>query len=160
MTLSDISLVKFEEEHIPLYTKFNNLYADQTNNGDILTVEEVKDIQQKPNSNESSTFIIIYQSQQVGDVNLFVNDNVGEINVLVAKNQRCGIAFKAVCLIIKHGLTIGINDFMVKIGTENWKSLKLFGKLGFVEKSRSQVFNEIELVCRVDENWVLKIGDF
>lgn len=43
----------------------------------------------------------------------------------------------------------GITSFQAKIGLSNASSLKLFGKLGYVEVTRSSVFNEATLLLEV-----------
>ncbi|KAL3145230.1 hypothetical protein ABBQ32_000977 [Trebouxia sp. C0010 RCD-2024] len=95
-------------------------------------------------------------SGMVGDVNLYLNDadepTTGEIEIMIAEegSRRKGIAYEALTLFmaycVKH---LGISCFQAKIGFSNAASLRLFGRLGYVEVSRSQMFKEATLRLEV-----------
>lgn len=68
---------------------------------------------------------------------------------------RSGLAYSTLKLFISYAtsrLNLKPQDFFVKIGDDNEKSLKLFGKLGFEEIGRSEVFREVELGFK-GEQW-------
>lgn len=92
----------------------------------------------------------------VGDVNLFLNDadepTQAEIEIMIAEegSRRKGLAQEAVTLFMAYAVKhLGITSFQAKIGLSNASSLKLFGKLGYVEVTRSSVFNEVTLLLEV-----------
>ena len=51
---------------------------------------------------------------------------------------------------------LGLTKYVAKIKEENHPSLKMFSKIGFVEKSRSEVFKEVTLAWEADLNWLQK----
>lgn len=54
---------------------------------------------------------------------------------------------------MSYGVTkLGIQKYEAKIGCSNGASLTLFRKLGFVEVSVSEVFNEVTLEMQVSED--------
>ncbi|KAF8774080.1 N-acetyltransferase 9-like protein like [Argiope bruennichi] len=48
---------------------------------------------------------------------------------------------------------LSITKFIAKIKMKNDASLKLFSSIGFVEVNKSEVFQEIEMVCQCSEKW-------
>ncbi|OTF70076.1 N-acetyltransferase 9-like protein [Euroglyphus maynei] len=101
----------------------------------------------------------------IGDVNLFIchdhdvdnNDNepVAEIEIMIAEQRarRKGYGREATMLMLKFGHEIlGIRKFRAKIKTSNIHSQRMFSEIfGFVEYSRSTVFDEITYVCDLIE---------
>ena len=101
----------------------------------------------------------------IGDVNLFLMDDMNDINDMndmdkSEKNQRAeieimiadsefrgqGLGTEAVKLMIQYGIqTLGIKTFEAKIGMDNPSSISLFKKLGFYQISESVVFNQVTL---------------
>ena len=49
---------------------------------------------------------------------------------------------------------LGLNRFEAKIKTDNLPSIKMFTKLGFLERSRSEVFGEVTLAWEADLAWL------
>ena len=47
-----------------------------------------------------------------------------------------------------------IDVFEVKIKVENKNSINMFGKLQFIEASRSEVFGEVTFVVKVTNDWI------
>ena len=101
-------------------------------------------------------------ASMVGDTNLFLNtdtsneqsEHSAEIEIMVAEKSQRGkkIGVNALCMMINYGIEhLRINKFEAKIKCDNEPSIKLFKKLGFKEKSRSEVFKEITfLLCGTD----------
>ena len=93
----------------------------------------------------------------IGDINLFIDRNQGEINMMVAeetyRNQGYGSkALESFLFYIKHYLN-GIAEVIAKISVSNTASLKFFKKMGFQETSRSEVFEEVTMtlyMCKWD----------
>lgn len=94
--------------------------------------------------------IAVEINAMIGDVNLFFNniDNnaEAEVEVMIAEqNMRGqGLGKEAVQTMMYYGQKIlNVEKFSVKIGYSNIPSIKMFTKLGFVEISRSDVFEEV-----------------
>lgn len=65
-----------------------------------------------------------------------------------------GYGKEALLLMLKYGQsTIGVQEFVAKIGYDNAVSQNLFKKLQFDELSRSDVFKEITYKRTVDDDW-------
>ena len=90
----------------------------------------------------------------VGDTNLFLdnteaNKTIGtlaEVEIMIAEESERGkkLGYQALCLMINYAIEhLRIKQFEAKIKCDNEPSINLFHKLGFIEKSRSEVFNEI-----------------
>lgn len=96
----------------------------------------------------------------IGDVNIFItdkDDSIGEIEIMVAEKAARGkkLGWEAVILMLIYGISyIHLKIIEAKISITNNKSIKLFNKLGFLEKSRSEIFNEITLEKIVTEDWL------
>lgn len=60
--------------------------------------------------------------------------------------------------------TLGVKQFVVKVTVDNQVSINMFGKLGFQETGRSEVFQEVTLNKVVDEVWtkclISNVGEF
>ena len=93
-------------------------------------------------------------ASMVGDTNLFMNRNdsndqiglIAEVEIMIAEELQRGkkIGYNALCMMMNYGIEhLGINIFEAKIKCDNEPSIKLFEKLGFKEKTKSHVFNEI-----------------
>lgn len=90
--------------------------------------------------------------RMAGDVNLFFNDHddshFAEVEVMIAEAAHRGKGFgkEAVLLMLQYGVeTLGVTKYTAKIGFANSASLGLFAKLGFVEVSRCEHFEEVTL---------------
>lgn len=112
----------------------------------------------------------------IGDTNLFLNqdyfisesDDEGcqdhidneiviaeaEIMIAEASARRKGYGKEALLLMLKYGqTTLGVQEFVAKIGYDNVVSQNLFKQLQFEEVSRSDVFKEITYKRTVDDDW-------
>ncbi|KAJ3674040.1 hypothetical protein LUZ60_006032 [Juncus effusus] len=94
----------------------------------------------------------------VGDVNIYMNDhsdlNLAEIEIMIAESQCRGKGLGEESVLLMMEFTrknYNIQTFRAKIGESNKASLKLFGKLGFVETSYSPVFKEVTLELSMQE---------
>ena len=122
-----------------------------------LTLEEEYENQISwANDKDKYTFILEVDSESVtgikgimiGDVNLFLHGESAEIEIMIADKeyQGLGYGFMGVQGMIFYGMKhLKIEHFTCKISFSNIASLKLFEKIGFVEKSRSDYFQEVEL---------------
>ncbi len=84
----------------------------------------------------------------MGDTNLFITNDIAEVSIMIAEksSRGKGLGRDAAILTIAYAYSeLGIRKFITKIGFENIPSLKLFEKLGFVQTSSSEVFQEITL---------------
>lgn len=101
----------------------------------------------------------------IGDTNIFIIDKesaVGEIEIMIAENWARGhkLGWEAVILMLLYGIKyIGLKVYQAKISLENTVSIQMFRKLGFVEKSISEIFNEITLEKQVTDVWVKWLND-
>jgi RimJ/RimL family protein N-acetyltransferase len=90
----------------------------------------------------------------IGDVNLFVHQDSAEIEIMIAEREyhRMGYGWKGVKGMIYYGINnLNIAHFTCKIGYKNTASQRLFHKLGFVEVSRSEYFQELELHYQITD---------
>lgn len=111
-------------------------------------------------------------SSLIGDTNLFLlvdNDDDGddelslgrrtaEAEIMIAERSAQGRHFgwESMLIMLSYGhVTIGCSRFVAKIGMANVKSCKMFEKMKFIEKSRSQVFEEITYERECNEEWLL-----
>lgn len=107
----------------------------------------------------------------IGDTNLFFasphDRMVAEAEIMIAENwargQHCG--WEAIILMLLYGIeTLGVKQFVVKVTVDNQVSINMFGKLGFQETGRSEVFQEVTLNKVVDEVWtkclISNVGEF
>ena len=93
----------------------------------------------------------------VGDTNLFLSNadtntitgTIAEVEIMIAEESQRGkkLGYHALTLMMNYAIEhLRINQFEAKIKCDNEPSINLFQKLGFKEKTRSQVFNEITFV--------------
>jgi L-amino acid N-acyltransferase YncA len=104
----------------------------------------------------------------VGDANLFVNALEylpwAEIEVMVAEpeSRGRGLGKAAVTMMMAYGATaLGVTTFVAKIGMANAPSLGLFASLGFREVSRSEVFQEVTLELKAEDEtqrWLSEVA--
>ncbi|KAI8902280.1 GNAT domain-containing protein [Globomyces pollinis-pini] len=95
----------------------------------------------------------------VGDINLYFNDHdsssTAEIEIMIAEKEARGkgIGQEALAIMIDYSITqLHVEYLISKIGFKNQSSLNLFSKFGFVETSRSEIFQEVTLQLQVDSN--------
>uniref|UniRef100_A0A1E1W4X0 N-acetyltransferase domain-containing protein n=1 Tax=Pectinophora gossypiella TaxID=13191 RepID=A0A1E1W4X0_PECGO len=96
----------------------------------------------------------------IGDTNIFIVDReleIGEIEIMLAEETARGkkLGWEAVILMLLYGIKhIHLKMFEAKISFSNEISITMFKKLGFEEKSRSDVFQEVTLQKKVTEEWI------
>ncbi|XP_045761481.1 N-acetyltransferase 9 isoform X3 [Maniola jurtina] len=95
----------------------------------------------------------------IGDTNIFIVNKdtaTAEIEIMIAEKLARGKKFgwEAVILMMLYGIKyIGIKKYEAKISLVNNVSLNMFKKLGFLEHSKSEVFQEVTLQKNVSEDW-------
>uniref|UniRef100_A0A183DYZ9 N-acetyltransferase domain-containing protein n=1 Tax=Gongylonema pulchrum TaxID=637853 RepID=A0A183DYZ9_9BILA len=126
-----------------------------------LSLEDEYDMQMKwREDDDKCTFIILSRKlidsgvdeigSMVGDVNIFIRDGVGELEIMIAEPEcrSQGLGREATQMMLKYAVeTLGLNEFQVKITDDNAPSISLFQKLGFVIVSHSDVFREQTLTA-------------
>lgn len=97
----------------------------------------------------------------VGDTNLFLmihaDDQSAEAEIMIAEPQARGKHFgwEAMLLLLAYGQSqIGLTRFEVKIGIDNARSIGMFGRMQFVETSRSAVFEEVTMERQCTPEWL------
>lgn len=95
----------------------------------------------------------------IGDTNIFIADKEaerGEIEIMIAETWARGqkLGWQAVILMLMYGIQhIGLKIYEAKISLSNNISIQMFKKLGFVERSLSEVFQEVTLERHVTDEW-------
>jgi RimJ/RimL family protein N-acetyltransferase len=135
-----------------------------------LTLEEEVEMQTKwTRDPDKCTFIVLDKETlertgdeveaMVGDTNLFFADetdlSVAEIEIMIAdpKNRGQGKGREALFLMMRFALdVIHVHQLVAKIKYDNIKSQTLFQGLGFLEDSRSEVFQEITFLLNLVDN--------
>lgn len=104
---------------------------------------------------------MLFTGAMIGDTNIFlskINSKcIGEIEIMIAENNFRGkkYGWEAVIIMLLYGIkNIFIDTFEAKISCSNLPSIKMFEKLGFIQKSISNIFQEITLEKSVDESWI------
>ncbi|XP_050353726.1 LOW QUALITY PROTEIN: alpha/beta-tubulin-N-acetyltransferase 9 [Nymphalis io] len=165
-------LVPYRDFHVPKYhnwmqsEELQKLTASQP-----LSLDEEYEMQKswRKEDEDKCTFIIldknIYEtknneiSSMIGDTNIFITDkdnSIGEIEIMIAEKSALGKknGWESVIIMMLYGIKyIKIKTFEAKISYSNYTSINMFKKLGFVEKSRSDMFEEITFQKIVTEDW-------
>ena len=101
-----------------------------------------------------------YKGTMIGDVNLFLQgDQIAEIEIMIARRdfQRLGLGTRSVVGMMYYGMKhLNINRFISKIRYTNIPSQNLFHKIGFLERSRSEYFREVELAFEINQEVKIK----
>ncbi|KAI5642306.1 acetyltransferase (GNAT) domain-containing protein [Phthorimaea operculella] len=167
-----IILVPYREHHVPRYHEWmRSEELQKLTASEPLTMEEEYEMQRSWREDEDKcTFIILdkcdYEQHHdeidsmIGDTNIFITDRqleIGEIEIMIAEeySRGKGLGWEAVVLMLLYGIKfIHLKSFEAKISLTNQISIKMFRKLGFEEKSRSEVFQEVTLEKKVSDEWV------
>lgn len=162
-----VLLVNYLPSHVPVYhswmedPEIRDLTASER-----LTLDQEYEMQQTwTNDPNKCTFIVFDRTGQdaimAGDVNLFLEGPVAEIDIMIAE-KRCrgkGLGIEAVKMMMQFGASrLGISKFVAKIASHNHASLSLFKKLGYVEVAYEEAFDEHECefvvgYCGVPDCW-------
>ena len=110
-------------------------------------------------SSLSRTETFATEGGMIGDCNYYCNVDeepyTAEIEIMIAETsvRRKGLAQEALKMFFVYGhQELGITKMVAKISLNNIKSLKLFQeKFGFVEVSRSDIFQEATLEVKVKD---------
>ncbi|XP_049888079.1 alpha/beta-tubulin-N-acetyltransferase 9 isoform X2 [Pectinophora gossypiella] len=148
-----VMLVPYRDYHVPKYhiwmksEELQKLTASEP-----LTLDEEYEMQKSWREDEDKSMI--------GDTNIFIVDReleIGEIEIMLAEETARGkkLGWEAVILMLLYGIKhIHLKMFEAKISFSNEISITMFKKLGFEEKSRSDVFQEVTLQKKVTEEWI------
>ena len=168
---NNVVLVPYKKHHVEKYHEWmqSEELLEKTAS-EPLTLDEEFEMQHKWWLDEDKcTFIVMNKSDSAikgeisamaGDVNLFFNDpenkTEAELEVMIAEKcmRNRGLGKESVKIMLWYAFNkLGVADFIVKIGVSNIESIGLFSKLGFKERSRSEVFQEItfHLPCHTEE---------
>ncbi|CAH0722841.1 unnamed protein product, partial [Brenthis ino] len=169
---SNTILVPYMDSHVPKYHNWmKSEELQRLTASEPLTLEEEYNMQKSWREDEDKcTFIILDKStyeaneneieSMIGDTNIFLLDKdncIGEIEIMIAEKSARSKKFgwEAVILMILYGIKyIHLKIIEAKISFTNDISVRMFNKLGFVEKSRSEIFKEITLEKIVDAEWL------
>ncbi|XP_015109799.1 uncharacterized protein LOC107036373 [Diachasma alloeum] len=167
-----VVLVPYREEHVEKYHEWMKSPELQHLTGsEPLTLEEEYEMQKSWGEDENKcTFIVldaeIYSKtndeivSMIGDTNLYFNDpddiHASECEIMVAEETARGrkMGWEAIILMLRYGVEVlKVSKYSAKIKMDNEKSIRMFQKLKFTEASRSEVFQEITLLRKVNEEW-------
>ncbi|MCP9258130.1 N-acetyltransferase 9 [Dirofilaria immitis] len=141
-----IILVPYHEHHVVKYhTWMENEELRMLTGSERLSLEDEYKMQIKWHEDDDKcTFIILVRDlidsganeidSMVGDINIFINDNTGELTIMIAESEwrGKGLGEEAVRVMLKFALqAIGVRVFEVKISENNIGSLKLVQRIGF-----------------------------
>ncbi|XP_063992650.1 peptidyl-prolyl cis-trans isomerase FKBP8-like [Diachasmimorpha longicaudata] len=167
-----VVLVPYREEHVEKYHEWMKSPELQHLTGsEPLTLQEEYEMQKSWREDENKcTFIVldaeIYSKTKdeivsmIGDTNLYFNDpddaHTSECEIMIAEERARGrkMGWEAIVLMLRYGVEVlNVSNYSAKIKMDNEKSIRMFQKLKFVEVSRSEVFQEITLFRKVDDEW-------
>ncbi|XP_050665895.1 alpha/beta-tubulin-N-acetyltransferase 9 isoform X2 [Leptidea sinapis] len=168
----NIILVPYTPLHVIKYhnwmksKELQNLTASEP-----LSLSEEYEMQKSwKEDDDKCTFIILDKDKylkcndevdsMIGDTNIFITDKAlaqGEIEIMIAEESARGkkYGWEAVTTMLWFGAKyIKLKRYEAKISMSNTVSIRMFTKLGFVEVSRSNVFQEVTLQKNVSADWV------
>lgn len=168
----NVVLVPYRAEHVPKYHEWmKSEELQKLTASEPLTLEEEYKMQKTWQRDENKiTFIILHREKyeatgneidaMIGDTNLFFatpDDRIcAEAEIMIAESwargRKCG--WEAMLLMFMYAvLYLEVKQFVVKISFDNVPSINMFSNMGFIELSRSQVFQEITYSRLVDATW-------
>lgn len=135
-----VELVPFSIQHFEILRKW---FRDDPTLLKLTGTEEIEF--EEPEDDNNHHFAIILQDRVIGDINLFVQDSVGEINILIGskKDRGNGYASLAIKKLFDRNLA---KSYTAKISSANKASLEFFLKLGFEYEKYSKVLDEHTLI--------------
>lgn len=162
----NIILVPYKKHHVEKYHKWmSSPELLEKTASEPLTLEAEYNMQQSWwLDDDKCTFIILNKNfyengpddvgekeinTMIGDVNLYLNNvddrQEAEVELMIAEvgMRRKGFGQEAAKMMMYYGnKMLGLNKYLVKIGSNNKSSINLFMKLGFKLASYSEVFQE------------------
>ncbi|KAJ3178539.1 hypothetical protein HDU85_005146 [Gaertneriomyces sp. JEL0708] len=170
---SKVVLVPYKPEHVATYHEWmKDPFLQEMTASEPLSLEEEYAMQRSWfEDEEKCTFIVLSPTLErnrvgasanwggmAGDVNLFFNDHEdihsAELELMIAEQscRRQGLGLESALLMMQYAVTnLDVTTFTTKISLNNSSSLALFkNKLGFIEVSVSEVFQEVTLERKVD----------
>ncbi|XP_014212001.1 N-acetyltransferase 9-like protein [Copidosoma floridanum] len=169
---NNVILVPYKEHHVRRYHEWmESQELQRLTASEPLTLDEEYKMQQNWfEDKDKCTFIILNKhlfektadeiGAMIGDTNFYLNDpdneNFAEIEIMIAElsNRGKGLGWESVVLMMRYGIeNLNIQKYTAKISMDNQISLKMFNKLGFVETSKSQVFQEVTVEKQVSSDW-------
>ncbi|XP_045761480.1 N-acetyltransferase 9 isoform X2 [Maniola jurtina] len=148
----NVVLVPYRDYHVPKYHDWmKSEELQKLTASEPLTLGEEYEMQKSWRDDEDKSMI--------GDTNIFIVNKdtaTAEIEIMIAEKLARGKKFgwEAVILMMLYGIKyIGIKKYEAKISLVNNVSLNMFKKLGFLEHSKSEVFQEVTLQKNVSEDW-------
>ncbi|XP_076263661.1 microtubule-associated Nat9 isoform X1 [Rhynchophorus ferrugineus] len=172
----NIVLVPYREEHVLKYHEWmKSEELQKLTASEPLTLKEEYEMQKSWQKDENKcTFIVLEKDKyeqtgneidsMIGDTNLFFatpEDRIcAEAEIMIAEQSARGkkYGWEAMLLMFLYAIkTLDVKQFVVKVSFDNTPSINMFQKMGFVELSRSQIFQEVTLSKLVDDNWKIWI---
>ncbi|XP_059049347.1 alpha/beta-tubulin-N-acetyltransferase 9 [Achroia grisella] len=166
----NVTLVPYRKHHVPKYHMWmTSEELQKLTASEPLTLQQEYEMQKSWQEDEDKcTFIILEKSTSndeidtmIGDTNIFITDkinNIGEIEIMIAEITARGkkYGWEAVILMLLYGIKyINLRIYEAKISLHNLISIQMFKKLGFIEKSKSEVFQELTLEKVVTKDWII-----
>eukprot|EP01084_Bolivina_argentea_P054420 99795_1 len=153
-------LVPYTVQHVKTYnTWLNDPDIQQMTQTEPYSLEQEYEYQQEWKQDESKYIFIILdknlQDAMVGDINIFILDDIGELNIMIAedKSRRKGLATETLQLIIDFARKyLELKTFIAKISNDNETSIQLFKKMGFVQTEFVEAFKEYTFTLSYEEN--------
>ncbi|CAH2262182.1 N-acetyltransferase 9 isoform X1 [Pararge aegeria] len=167
----NVVLVPYRDYHVPKYHEWmKSEELQKLTASEPLTLDEEYKMQKSWRDDEDKcTFIIldkkVYNEKNneiesmIGDTNIFIINKdtaTAEIEIMIAEESARGkkLGSEAVIAMMFYGIKyIGVRIYQAKISFVNEVSINMFKKLGFLEQSRSEVFQEITLEKSVSADW-------
>lgn len=165
-----VVLVPYRPEHVEKYHHWmTDSKLQYLTGSEPLTLAEEYNMQTKwVHDDDKCTFIVLDRimytessnevSSMIGDTNIFFADpsdlSRGEIEIMIAEegSRGTGNGKEVLSLMMRFAVDIiGVMKIEAKIKFDNEPSMRLFGKLGFKEISRSDVFQEITFLFNVKD---------
>lgn len=178
---SKVVLVPYLRVHVEKYHKWmTSTELQQLTGSEPLSLEEEYEMQKSWHQDpDKCTFIVLDKQKyaeskdevqaMIGDTNLFIsqeNATNAEAEIMVADPEARGkkMGWEAMLLMLRYGMEqLGIQRYEVKIKTDNAPSIKMFQKIGFLEISKSDIFQEITFELTPTETfvqWIKNAADY
>lgn len=149
-----VVLVPYERHYVEQYNAWmRDDELQKLTASEPLSLEEEIAMQQRWETEDDKVCLLLAQSEtlrMIGDVNLHLLDDAeAEVDVMICDSafRRNGHASRALVALMQSGKeALQIKRFVAKIKAGNEASLRMFRKLGFIEESYSEVFEEHLLV--------------